>query len=303
MVSEDPLSEYEPKSWWDDQKTSWSHRALSKFLKINGPIPAHVAVVMDGNRRFARENRLESIVRGHERGFVQLQKVLCWCSDLGIRELTVYAFSIENFKRSSEEVEGLMRLAEEQFKKLLQEKEKLEEKQVCFRFWGRLELLRPQLRKLIVEVERLTAGYTKSCLNICMPYTAKDEAVRAAEVMRLAAQEGLVDDQQVSLSLLRECMDSRRSKDPDLIIRTSGEYRWSDFMLIQGSYTHVYFVDVLWPEFEHRHLCQAIFDYQRHYKSIKALPRSEAPGEELSEELKTFISNYHRQRYENLVTI
>ncbi|CAJ0581305.1 unnamed protein product, partial [Mesorhabditis spiculigera] len=301
MVAEE-VAAYKPISWWHEEKPSWARQLTLKFLKLNGPIPNHVAVIMDGNRRYARGHHMATVVKGHERGFLQLQKVLCWCRDMGIHEVTVYAFSIENFKRSQEEVDGLMDLAEEQFAKLLQESDELDDKKVCFRFWGRLELLRPTLRRLLVEVERRTANYSRSILNICIAYTAKDEALRAAQLIKTASEAGLIDDQQVNMPVLRECMDSRRSLDPDLIIRTSGEQRWSDFMLIQGCFTHVHFSNVLWPEFEHRHLFWAIYDYQRHCRGIQALPHcDDLPSDCVPDELQDFIAARHEKRLQSLL--
>ncbi|KIH44437.1 di-trans,poly-cis-decaprenylcistransferase-like protein [Ancylostoma duodenale] len=162
---------------------------------------------MDGNRRFARTHHLGHVIHGHEKGFQQLAKILEWCQDLGVREVTVYAFSIENFKRSSEEVNGLMKLAEEKFAKLLAEREKLEEQQISFRFFGNIAMLSPKLRKLIAQIQLLTRDYDRhycilnvlwklSCMgvvNVCMPYTSRDELARAFELIRKGREKVSVD--------------------------------------------------------------------------------------------------------------
>ncbi|VDO19433.1 unnamed protein product [Heligmosomoides polygyrus] len=230
-------------------------------------VPHHVAFVMDGNRRFAKAHQLGHVIHGHEKGFQQLAKILEWCQELGIREVTVYAFSIENFKRSSEEVDGLMKLADEKFAKLLAEREKLEEKQISFRFFGNIAMLSPSLRKHIAQIHT-----SRGVVNVCMPYTSRDEMARAFELMRKGREKvGLIEESQISEWLVSRCLDSRRGTEPNLLIRTSGEKRLSDFMLWQCSSSHVYFDDVLWPEFTFWHLCKALLSYQYHCSSIEVL--------------------------------
>uniref|UniRef100_A0A0K0DIX3 Alkyl transferase n=1 Tax=Angiostrongylus cantonensis TaxID=6313 RepID=A0A0K0DIX3_ANGCA len=197
--------------------------------------------------------------------------VLEWCYDLGVREVTVYAFSIENFKRSPDEVGGLMKLAEEKFAKLLEEKEKLEEKQISFRFFGNIALLSPRLRKLIAQIELKTKDYDNGIVNVCMPYTARDEIARAFELVRIGKEKGLLEENQISEWLLSRCLDSRQGTEPSILIRTSGEKRLSDFLLWQCSCSHIYFDDVLWPEFNYSHLCRAIISYQYHGSALQVV--------------------------------
>lgn len=152
----------EVSEWWNTTRndSAWWH-SIAKAIVKSGPVPHHVAFVMDGNRRFAKAHQLGHVIHGHEKGFQQLAKILEWCQELGIREVTVYAFSIENFKRSSEEVDGLMKLADEKFAKLLAEREKLEEKQISFRFFGNIAMLSPSLRKHIAQIQLLTKDYQR----------------------------------------------------------------------------------------------------------------------------------------------
>ncbi|KAL6729253.1 hypothetical protein Aduo_000326 [Ancylostoma duodenale] len=239
---------------------------------------------MDGNRRFARTHHLGHVIHGHEKGFQQLAKILEWCQDLGVREVTVYAFSIENFKRSSEEVNGLMKLAEEKFAKLLAEREKLEEQQISFRFFGNIAMLSPKLRKLIAQIQLLTKDYDRGVVNVCMPYTSRDELARAFELIRKGREKGLLEEDQISEWLISRCLDSRLGTDPNMLIRTSGEKRLSDFLLWQCSTSHVYFDDVLWPEFNYWHLCKAILSYQYHYSSIQEIQRNQAAKEPSTDE-------------------
>ena len=130
-----------------------------------GAIPKHVAFILDGNRRFARTKGLGSVIKGHAAGFDRVTRVLDWCRELGIKEVTLYAFSIENFKRTEEEVGGLMNMAKEKFEKLLDEKDKLREKRICFRFFGKRELLSKDLQKLMIEIEEFTQDFDKCVLE------------------------------------------------------------------------------------------------------------------------------------------
>ncbi|CAI4229328.1 unnamed protein product [Auanema sp. JU1783] len=256
--------------WWDtaQKEKKWWH-FLVKNIISKGIMPKHIAFVMDGNRRFAKVNKLGSALNGHVKGFQQLAKILEWCQDFGIEEVTVYAFSIENFKRSTEEVNGLMSLAEDKFSRLLNEKEKMEEKQISFRFFGNLSLLSPSLRKLILEIQDVSKNFKKGIVNVCMPYTSRDEMERSFEIIRRGVQEGLIDKTDITETLISSCMDSCRGCFPDLFIRTSGEHRMSDFMLWQCSSAHIYFDDVLWPEFDFVNLGKAIVSYQFHHSSIQ----------------------------------
>ncbi|EPB79296.1 putative di-trans,poly-cis-decaprenylcistransferase [Ancylostoma ceylanicum] len=187
----------EASVWWDTAKndTAWWH-SIVKAIVTSGPI-------------------------------------LEWCRDLGVCEVTVYAFSIENFKRSSEEVDGLMKLAEEKFAKLLAEREKLEEQQISFRFFGNIAMLSPKLRKLVAQIQLLTKDYSRGVVNVCMPYTSRDELARAFELIRKGREKGLLEEDQISEWLISRCLDSRLGTDPNMLIRTSGEKRLSDFLLWQ----------------------------------------------------------------------
>jgi len=257
-----------------------------------GPIPHHVAFILDGNRRYARKMGWTEIFKGHEAGFEKLAKTLEWCRDLGIKEVTVYAFSIENFKRSDSEVSGLMHLAAEKFQEILDEKEKLEKHKVCIRFLGDLSLLPDNVRRLAAKIVLLTKDYSKHFLNVCIAYTSQNEITRAFKDIAQGVDDGLIDPEDVSEDLISSCLDSRSSPDPDLLVRTSGEIRFSDFLLWQCTYSCTYFDRVLWPEFSFWNLCCAVLHYQRHYDAIQDFQqtRSRLPSNVVMPPLNSFLS-------------
>uniref|UniRef100_A0A8C1XLR5 ditrans,polycis-polyprenyl diphosphate synthase [(2E,6E)-farnesyldiphosphate specific] n=1 Tax=Cyprinus carpio TaxID=7962 RepID=A0A8C1XLR5_CYPCA len=215
-------------SWIREQELSFIERLTGNILKA-GPMPKHVAFIMDGNRRFAQKAHVQR-QEGHSQGFEKLAETLRWCLNLGIHEVTVYAFSIENFKRSKEEVDGLMELARQKFIRLLTEQ--------CF-------------------------------LNVCFAYTSRHEIANAVKEMAWGVEQGLIKPSDVSEVLLSECLYSSNSPNPDLLIRTSGEVRLSDFLLWQTSYSCLVFQSVLWPEYSFWNLCEAVLQYQLSYRSLQ----------------------------------
>ncbi|PAV75855.1 hypothetical protein WR25_14116 isoform D [Diploscapter pachys] len=244
----------------------WWHIPLQKII-TSGQIPRHVAFIMDGNRRFARKTDLESIQRGHEKGCEQMFKILGWCHEIGIKEVTLYSFSIENFKRSNEEVNGLMQLTEKILTKLVKQKERMETAQIRYRVYGNMTMLSPNLRELVGRLQRMTKHYAKGQVNFCFAYTAQDDMNRAFEWIRKGVEKGLIQKNQIDEWLISRCLDTAGSE-PDLLIRTSGELRLSDFLLWQCSNCHVYFDEDLWPEFNFVNLCKAILSYQMNIAKI-----------------------------------
>ncbi|KAE8623885.1 hypothetical protein XENTR_v10005767 [Xenopus tropicalis] len=220
-------------SWIRDKELSLIERLCANVLKA-GPIPKHVAFIMDGNRRYAKKCHVER-QEGHSQGFEKLAETLRWCLNLGICEVTVYAFSIENFKRSAEEVEGLMELARQKFARLLEEKDKLKKHGVCIRVLGDMTLLPLDIQKLIAQAVLETKDYSTCFLNVCFAYTSRHEISNAIREAAWGVQEGLLDPRDVSESLLDQCLYTAKSLEPDLLIRTSGEVRLSDFLLWQAS--------------------------------------------------------------------
>lgn len=254
-------------SWIREEKLSLLERLTANILKA-GPMPKHVAFIMDGNRRYAQKEHKER-QEGHTQGFEKLAETLRWCLNLGIHEVTVYAFSIENFKRSKEEVDGLMELARQKFSRLLTEQENLEKHGVCIRVLGDLTLLPEDLQTLIAKAVVSTRAHNKCFLNVCFAYTSRHEIANAVKEMAWGVEQGLIKSSDVSEVLLSECLYSSNSPNPDLLIRTSGEVRLSDFLLWQTSYSCLVFQSVLWPEYSFWNLCEAILQFQLSHRSIQ----------------------------------
>ena len=266
------------------QKKSWWRSIVVNTLRA-GSIPRHVAFIMDGNRRFARKTQVPRI-RGHELGFEKLEETLEWCLDLGIEVVTVYAFSIENFKRSPEEVDGLMELAKEKFDKLIQHDEMIQRHGVCVRVLGDHTLLRADVREAMGRACELSKHNTRAVLNVCFPYTARHEIAHAVQEVARGVERGELEAEDVNEELIERCLYTRECGEADLVVRTSGEVRLSDFLLWQSSYACLSFLDVLWPEFGLTHLCGSILAYQREhdYSSLSRLRNVLDRGSSFAEE-------------------
>lgn len=217
-------------SWVSDYKYTWLERIAMNVIKAGGHLPYHIAFVMDGNRRYASSQHIRKI-DGHSKGFDKLADCLRWCLDTGIREVTTFAFSIENFKRSEDEVSGLLDLAREKFSKLIQETPKLHEYGVRIRVIGNLSLLPEDLQKLIAQAMLETESNNKLFLNVAFSYTSRDEMTQSIEAVLKHGDD--LKENDISERLLEECLYSRHSPSPDLLFRTSGETRISDFLMWQ----------------------------------------------------------------------
>lgn len=255
-------------SWIKETKLTWLQSVAVRVIKA-GKVPSHVAVIMDGNRRFARKQNMQS-VEGHVQGFDKLAEVLYWCSELGVTEVTVYAFSIENFKRCKEEVDGLLDLALKKLKNMLNEMDKIHEHGVCIRVLGNLSYLPVELQSVVAEVVYQTQTNTRCFLNICLSYTSRDEICNAMQELATGVEKSVLSTSDIDETALSKAMYSRKSRDPDLLIRTSGEIRLSDFMLWQSSQSVIEFTSVLWPEFTIWHLLGAVVCYQRQCGFLEA---------------------------------
>ena len=210
---------------------------------------------MDGNGRWAAARRLPRMA-GHRAGTENLRRIITACVELGVKHLTIYAFSTENWRRPGDEVQGLMQILADVLQKEIDE---LHEKGVRIVHIGRLEGLAPELREQIVNAVRLTASNDRLILNVAWNYGGRDEIVHAMqEIVRL----GLPPDQVTEETVSRH-MFSAASPDPDLIIRTSGEMRASNFLVWQGAYAEWYFTETLWPDFDKQALEEAIADFNR----------------------------------------
>lgn len=246
-------------SWLRDYKYCWYETLAMNILKM-GPIPRHIAFIMDGNRRFAKHSNINKI-DGHTKGFDKLSECLRWCLDMGIEEVTAFAFSIENFKRNQDEVNELLNLAKEKFEQLLQEENDLREKGVRIRILGNIKLLPNELQKVIAKAMLITENNNKLFLNIAFAYTSHDEISNS--IQSVIEDFDQLDIEDINEYLLAQCLYTKNSPDPDLLIRTSGENRISDFLMWQLSATVLFFTNTLWPQLTIWHYLYGIFSYQR----------------------------------------
>ena len=231
--------------------------ALPAVLQAD-QLPAHVAVIMDGNGRWARQRGLARVM-GHRQGVEALKRTLRLCSDWGIGALTAYAFSTENWSRPGEEVSFLMTLFEQV---LARELEALQKEQVRIRFLGDLAPLPQKLQALITEATERSAANSGIHFNVCTNYGSRQELVQAARALAAQVQRGELDPGAIDESAFAAQLHTAGQPDPDLLIRTSGEQRLSNFLLWQLAYAELHVTDVLWPDFDAAALTQALVDFQ-----------------------------------------
>ena len=220
--------------------------------------PRHIAIIMDGNGRWAKKRGLPRTA-GHAAGGESFRRIANYCRTLGVEYLTVYAFSTENWKRSEEEVGGIMRLLH---KYLTEALEDMEKNRVRFRFFGDLSRLNPKLRKLCLDAESRSSDYDVQ-VNFCLNYGGRDELVKAASAFAKDVADGVHKPEDLTEELLSSYLYSKDVPDPELIIRPSGEMRTSNFLLWQSAYSEYVFMNVLWPDFGPEDLDQAIAEYHR----------------------------------------
>jgi len=215
---------------------------------------------MDGNRRFAQEIGISSEA-GHIMGGHKIEDVLDWCFQLGIPVLTVYAFSTENFKRSTEEVQTLMRLFRQELDKA-KEDSRIHQNQVRIRIFGKLDTLPTDVQEAAQTVMDQTKGYEKYHFNIALAYGGREEIINAIKNIATDVKDGRLTIPDISQDTVSNYLYTSGIPDPDLILRTSGEERVSNFLLWQLAYSELYFSDVYWPAFEKRDFLEAIKTYQ-----------------------------------------
>ncbi|MBI5458685.1 polyprenyl diphosphate synthase [Methanobacterium sp.] len=225
-------------------------------------MPKHVAIIMDGNRRFSKIQGNLDAIEGHKKGLSTLERVLDWCVDLGIEIVTAYAFSTENFKRPPNEVEGLMQLFKENFEGIASNK-KIHNNQVRVKAVGKLELLPEDVREAIHIAEESTAKYNQRLVNIAIGYDGRMEIIDAIKKIANEVQEGKITPDDINEELVNENLYTAGLEDPNLIIRTSGEERLSGFLLWQSSYSELYFCDSLWPQLRKVDFLRALRSYQQ----------------------------------------
>lgn len=226
-------------------------------------IPEHIGFILDGNRRWASLQDVPRLL-GHRAGVDKVDALVDWCIEAGIKSITLYAFSTENFTRSPEEVAGLMSIFDEKLKAIATD-ERIHRNRVHVRVIGRLSLLPESTQRLAHAAEALTRDYDRHFLNIALAYGGRAEIVDAAKQIALKAKEGKIGVESIDEKMISEHMYTAHlpKQEPDLIIRTSGEERTSGFLLWQGAYSELSFSDVFWPEFRRIDLWRAIRTYQR----------------------------------------
>jgi len=226
-------------------------------------MPEHVGIILDGNRRWGFAKYGEHL-NGHFHGAKTAEDFLIWCLDLGIRTITIYVFSTENFQRPQEEVDTVLSIIEDEAKKLLID-ERIHNNKVHIKAIGRLELLPDSLRTALNDVERATANYDKHYLNIAVAYGGRAEIVDAAKRIIDEVQSGQLDKSSVDEDMFTKYLYTSHLPNPypELIIRTSGEERLSGFLIWQSAYSEFVFLDVYWPEFRRIDLLRAVRTYQR----------------------------------------
>jgi len=225
-------------------------------------MPRHVAIIMDGNRRFSKIQGNIDPIEGHKRGVSTLERVLDWCVDLGIEIVTVYAFSIENFKRPPNEVKGLMNLFKENFLSIAQN-DKIHKNEVRMKAVGQLELLPDDVRDAIKIAEESTSKYNKNQVNIAIGYNGRLEIVDAIKKIANDVKSGKLNPEDIDEKVVNKNLYTAGLADPNLIIRTSGEERLSGFLLWQSSYSELYFCDSLWPNLRKVDFLRALRSYQQ----------------------------------------
>lgn len=229
----------------------------------NGNMPSHIAFILDGNRRWAKRQGLPPWL-GHERGAAKVKKVLKWCLDLGIKTVTLYILSTENLKREPEELGKLFSILEENLMEILEDNI-LDEYEIRFKTIGRLDLLPNRIRGLLKKLEEKTMCYNKFFLNAAIAYGGRTEIVEAAKRLASDVKKGKIKLEDINEQVFEKYLSTSHlpNPSPDLIVRTSGEERLSNFLLWQAAYSELCFLEVYWPDFRKIDLWRAVRIYQK----------------------------------------
>ena len=228
-------------------------------MALSNPVPQHIAIIMDGNGRWAKLRGLPRNA-GHKAGAESFRNIANYCRSIGVKYLTVYAFSTENWKRSQEEVGGIMLLLGAYLREALRDMEK---NHVRFCFFGDLSRLNPELRKLCQDAQKRSSEYDEVQVNFCLNYGGRDEIIRAARAYAADVAAGKCRAEDLTEQRFERYLDSAGVPDPELVIRPSGEMRVSNFLPWQTVYSEFVFMNVLWPDFGPKDLDQAIEEYHR----------------------------------------
>ena len=232
---------------------------LVESIRLKGDVPRHVAIIMDGNGRWATERSLPRPL-GHQAGMKSVRQVVEAAIEVGVEVLTLFAFSQENWQRPPEEIDALMTLLEEY---IALELEDLRANGATVTVLGDLERLAPSALAAVDRLLDSTAGGDRLALNLCISYSSRAELTRATRLLAEAAAAGTLDPATITEDMLASKLLTAEWPDPDLLIRTSGEMRISNFLLWQLAYAEIVVSPVLWPDFNREHFFEAILEYQR----------------------------------------
>ncbi len=225
---------------------------------LNGKIPSHVAIIMDGNRRWAKKKMLPAIM-GHRAGVKKIMEIVEAATDIGIDEMTVYAFSTENWGREKTEVDGLMSLLIEFLRKEL---DRIHKNGVKINLIGRMEDLPANVLEEVKDAIFKTRNNRKFILNIAMSYGGRNEIITSIKSIVKDVENKKINIDELNEENFKNYLFTKNSRDPDFLIRTSGEIRISNFLLYQLAYAEFYFTDTLWPDFDEEKFFEAILEYQ-----------------------------------------
>ncbi len=246
-------------------------RKIKKTADVDmSRLPEHIAIIMDGNGRWATSRGLPRTA-GHSVGSETFRKIATHCNDIGIRHLTVYAFSTENWKRPKEEVDTIMSLLK---KYLLEACESIVADNISLKIVGDTSRLSKEILEIIEKTDELSLNSTGLKVNVCINYGGRDEIVHAAKVLARQVKDGTLSPDSITESMLSDALYTAPTPDPDLIIRPSGEIRTSNFLLWQSAYSEYYFTDVLWPDFDEAELDRAIVSYQSRSRRFGGVKQS-----------------------------
>lgn len=234
-------------------------RKIQEELKRSGEIPTHIAIIMDGNGRWAKRRGLPRVA-GHREGVKSVRDVVEACAQLGVKYLTLFAFSTENWRRPKEEIDTLMKLL---IRTLRSETEKLHKNDIKLMAIGDIDSLPKEVRQELKEAMEKTKNNKRMVLNLALSYSGRWEIIEAVKEIARDVKKGKVKIEEIDDKLFSNYLKTAGIPDPDLLIRTSGEFRISNFLLWQIAYTELYITDCLWPDFRRKHLYEAIRDYQR----------------------------------------
>ncbi len=221
-------------------------------------LPQHIAIIMDGNGRWAKKRNLERIV-GHQKGIESAREIVKFCREAEIKVLTLYAFSIENWRRPRKEVHALMNLLK---KYILKESKELLKNNICLKTIGNIEDMPSSVTRILNETVEKTKTCNGMIVNVALSYGGRDEIIRAIKKIVKEVKQGSLKEDDITEGIFSNYLFTKELPDPDLLIRTSGEMRLSNFLLWQMAYTEIYVTEILWPDFKREDMVRALINYQ-----------------------------------------